>query len=130
MWIASQPEATIYGKSMVYVNFVRRALGNLDDAGASGSGHPQAVLEDESTECAVLEEVYERRLTHNFVQNEGAGQWWLAHIDCHEYLPDQPVGLEFDEGVDNGSDGSKDTPGWWSDRRNCVIGGALHDIQT
>ena len=35
MPIASQCEAAIYGRLMVYVNFVRRALGHLDDAGAS-----------------------------------------------------------------------------------------------
>ena len=38
MQIASQPEAAIYGKPMVYVNFVPRAPGHLDDAEASTSG--------------------------------------------------------------------------------------------
>ena len=48
MQIASQPEAVIYGKPMVYVNFVRRAPENFDDAGASGSGQLQAQFEDGS----------------------------------------------------------------------------------
>ena len=51
MQIASQSEAAIYGKPMVYVNFVHRAPGNLDDAGASGRGQPQAMREDGRTEC-------------------------------------------------------------------------------
>lgn len=53
MQIASQPEAAIYGKPMVYVNFVRSASGNLDDVGASTSGQPQEELEEGSTKCAV-----------------------------------------------------------------------------
>ena len=107
MQIASQPEAAIHGRPMVYANFVRRPPGNLDDAGASGSGQPQAELEDSSTESAVLEEVHERRVAHNFVQ-EGAGLWWSTRIDWHEYLPNQPLGLESDEDADPSSDGSDD----------------------
>lgn len=108
MQIASQPEAAIYRKPMVYVNFVRMPLGNLDDAGASGSGQPQAELEDDSTEYAVLKEVHERRVTHNFVQNKRAILWWSARIDYQEYLPDQSLKLESDEDVDLGSHGSEE----------------------
>ena len=56
---------------MVYMNFVCRTLGNLDDAEASTSGQLQAELEDNSTECVVSE----GRLAYNFVQNEGVELW-------------------------------------------------------
>ena len=42
----------------------------------------------------------------NFVRNEAAKLWWSTRIDCHEYLPDQPLGLESDKDANVGSDGS------------------------
>ena len=68
MQIASQPEATIYGGLMMYVNFVPRASGHLDDAWASTSGQAQPEPKDGSTKCAASEDCP----THNFVRNEGA----------------------------------------------------------
>ena len=53
----------------------------------------------------------DRRLAENFVENEGAGEWWSALIDCHDYLPDQLLGLESNEDANPGSDGSdEDAP--------------------
>ena len=104
MQIASQPEAAIYRRPMVYVNFVPRAPGHLDDVGASTSGQAQPEPEDGSTECASSEDCP----AHNFVRNEGAESWWSTCIDCHEYLPDQALALESDEDADPSSDGSDD----------------------
>ena len=38
--------------------------------------------------------------------NKGAKVWWSARIDCHEYLPNEPLRLEFDEDTDPSSDDS------------------------
>ena len=55
MQIAAKPEAAIYGRPMVYMNFMHRMSANLDDASASGSEEVQKVHEDGSTECVDFE---------------------------------------------------------------------------
>lgn len=44
----------------------------------------------------------------NFVPNEGAKTWWSTRIDCHEYLPDEPLGLESEEDTDPSSNGTNE----------------------
>lgn len=99
MEVVCNPAAMIYARPMVYVQFVE----SMRTSGVGGSS--EATGEEEPVLVSGVggdtrEEVGDgdlRRRADNFEPNEGVERWWVARIDCHEYLTDQVEEVESEE---------------------------------
>ena len=107
MRLVSTPGAAMYGRPMVYVQFVDR------DEGCSAALELQLNATEGSHEIvlAATEDNPTNEEEGQIVTNEDAGPFWSARVDLFEVLPTMPNELDSDEDGEQESDGSEEDGG-------------------